>query len=495
MKRKLILILVGILLLCSFGFVACENNGQPESHQHVASESWQNDATNHWHPCEDNSCNEKLNIELHNFEDTDGGVRCSVCNYFVAVEEHQHIFSESYTYNEEYHWHVCNGNDDCPEINGYSLHNYENPKVTQTSDTITRVYTCSDCGYVKTETTNIQSVISGEKAWKNAFDNLEFVNFSMCVTFDFGDMPIPFDDNLEGYVKNKCIITEDSAIVTWYEDKNGNYLRKNYLIKQNDGSYNNYVMADDKIVLMGDTSDYYYRDICTQAILDVDFSENFSSFTYDEATGSYRCEDRIEVAAYYLEGDKVEKIDKLYCYNIIITIVDGKIDSIKSDYDFDIKDDPTKYSFEYYNIGTSVVNLPESIKENATSQVDMFVGTYYLNYIDVTDLDLDSTRTYYLGEKYFYVDSLPKDLIYIEIKNDGTAYINAEGNEFTVTYTFNENTIHGTFSEPVAVFGNANSELVSYIDAEIISEDRIMVETENSSYRFEYYLLKDDNVD
>ena len=86
---------------------------------------------------------------------------------------------------------------------------------------------------------------------------------------------------------------------------------------------------------------------------------------YDPETGSYVCDEVIEAIAYNFSGDDSQII---YCYNNVVNIIDGKISSIEASYYFDEKDDDMDYSFKYYNIGITVMEIPQSVIDNAIAE-------------------------------------------------------------------------------------------------------------------------------
>lgn len=134
-------------------------------HKHTYSEDWTKDETNHWHSC---NCGEKQDETLHIYgdwqvtkdatEDIEGSKKrtCSVCLYenieVIPTLNHTHKFSDEWTSDAIYHWHVST----CGHavIEDKSEHNFEEWYVTKESSCTEngeRKTTCTICGYEKTE--------------------------------------------------------------------------------------------------------------------------------------------------------------------------------------------------------------------------------------------------------------------------------------------------------------------------------------------------------
>ncbi len=110
-KRKCICLLCFVVLILVLG--GCK-------HQHVYSETWAYDENNHYHQA---TCHEsiKKDIESHIFNDwvvekeateTEEGLKtreCSVCHYkeseLIDKVIHQHVYSETWAYDDNNHWH------------------------------------------------------------------------------------------------------------------------------------------------------------------------------------------------------------------------------------------------------------------------------------------------------------------------------------------------------------------------------------------------------
>ncbi len=342
--------LVSVLGSCDEGVI----------HTHTASDTLSYDSDFHWYPCLSEACNVKLLKAEHTFITDNEKEVCEECGYEkdVApdVPEHEHVFKTEYTYSENFHWYACE-TEGCQEMNERVEHAYLAPEITQEPDAIIRAYTCADCGYSYTDRTVISSVVDGEAAWSQAFENLELVNFSLRI----------FMENNGQTNINKCEVTEDSAYYCI-----GDYFEY-YTQRLDDGTCVTYVHANDSensatpFIKLNDTSDEYLKRAQIQTVLKVSFADHYDKFVYDENTGEYIYDDEIEATAYFADGEPYPK--SLICFNNVVKVADGKIINIACDYRFE--EDNTNYSFTYYNIGITEIVIPDSVIDNAVDQGDM----------------------------------------------------------------------------------------------------------------------------
>ena len=134
---------------------------------HDDSDSWKYDADNHWKICAREGCGEQIKLEAHTF---DNGVvttepteysegvmtyTCAVCGYekteSIEKSDHTHKPSQKYAYDETEHWKTCT---ECSEKLDPEKHSFDEGVVTTQPTTESegvRTYTCTVCGYEKTE--------------------------------------------------------------------------------------------------------------------------------------------------------------------------------------------------------------------------------------------------------------------------------------------------------------------------------------------------------
>ena len=138
---------------------------EKSDHTHKPSEKYAYDETEHWKTCTE--CSEKLDPEKHSFDEgvvttepteySEGVMTytCAVCGYekteSIEKSDHTHKPSEKYAYDETEHWKTCT---ECSEKLDPEKHSFDEGVVTTQPTTESegvRTYTCTVCGYEKTE--------------------------------------------------------------------------------------------------------------------------------------------------------------------------------------------------------------------------------------------------------------------------------------------------------------------------------------------------------
>lgn len=125
-------------------------------HTHNPASAWTNDATGHWHAC--SGCNEKLDFAAHTPDRAEATetepIKCSVCGYVItpALGHTTHTPEENWRYDENNHWHKCEG---CSEQLDKATHTYGDWTVTKqptATESGEKERTCSVCGYKQIDT-------------------------------------------------------------------------------------------------------------------------------------------------------------------------------------------------------------------------------------------------------------------------------------------------------------------------------------------------------
>lgn len=168
MKRKTIITLFAVLLALTLSFsmlTACNNN------KHDFAEEWKFDATGHWHECTTKGHTDTSEKANHTFgagevtkepteeEDGEKTFICTVCGYKKAegipALEHTHKFDNNvWEKDETNHWHpaTCGHTD---QKGSPEPHVWNEGEVTKPADygvVGEKKFTCTTCGYEKTET-------------------------------------------------------------------------------------------------------------------------------------------------------------------------------------------------------------------------------------------------------------------------------------------------------------------------------------------------------
>lgn len=355
---KKIALLLALLTVFALMFTACE------AHTHEFDDAWSNDADYHWHACEAiDGCPETSEKAAHDFEvtfDEEGNPinKCKVCDYYndkvSTADPHEHVFADAYAKSENYHWYQCTV-ECCFETKDKAEHLFSNPEIVYEDSKMTITRTCLECGYESIETQNVKTEVDNALSWDEAFKQFKLVNFTMDVNFKSSG---------QTHV-NHCVITEDSAYYCipsareFYCARNPDGTCDTYYKEGTTAGNNEYPFSK-----LDSTSDDYLLNAQRETVIQVSFEENFDKFTYDEATATYVCAEAIEAICTSFDGSMNRT---LYCYNNVVTIVDGRITTISADYYFfESELDYETKSFSYYNVGMSEVNIPEYVKNGTT---------------------------------------------------------------------------------------------------------------------------------
>ncbi len=202
-----------------------------DSTNHDADTSvWKYDENGHWNPCLRTGCEEHLNAAAHTFDDgvittkpteKTEGVRtytCEICGYekTESVPKLGHIPSAKWSYDSENHWKECTA-EDCDEKLELAAHTFDDGVITvKPADTAdgTKTYTCTVCGYEKTESVpklgHIPSAkwsYDSENHWKEctAEDCDEKLELA-AHTFDDGVITVKPADTADGTKTYTCTV-------------------------------------------------------------------------------------------------------------------------------------------------------------------------------------------------------------------------------------------------------------------------------------------------
>ena len=268
---------------------------------------------------------------------------CTVSLLVIAMTscEHEHLFKSEWDSDAEYHWHECGKKNKCEEQSDRAKHDFV---LEDGSDD---VYKCSVCGYKKTdddEATDGDPVgykVTDATEWDSLVGALSFTNFTIEIKF-----------TEPGFEQVKKIALTDSGL-HFYEDATTEY----YLVKS-DGVWEGYKKSGGKFVSIVGDSDM--QSLYDTAKADLSFSVplagNFDKFTYNAKEGTYTCQDTLLGMA---DGDD------MYCFNIVLTFSKDGVTSLSTEYNFGTVEE-LKYSFKCYDIGTTELEIPQYVKDEAT---------------------------------------------------------------------------------------------------------------------------------
>ncbi len=351
MKKIIYGLTVILAVLCLFVLGSCDE------HEHNG-EAWGGDVTHHWYVCD--TCNSPFGMAEHDYEEAMNDnlevvKTCKTCGYSYVAEnipEHEHTYSESLSYNDAFHYKTCTY-DGCLIQSEKAEHSFGTPEIVQETGKITKTYPCEICEYKKLETITVDTVIKDDTSWNLAFENLELKNYQMTVSFKENGTPA---------FKNECVITDDGAYVSYDDGARIIYTKKNA-----DGAYDLYRKeGSEPWVHTVDAEGEFYFSFVREATLQITYEENYNKFTYNSETGEYTCAENIECIAYHLDGTQYS--NKMFCFNNVVKVADGKISHIECDYYFEGNENTSRtQSFIYYNIGMAEFEIPESVKSSAVN--------------------------------------------------------------------------------------------------------------------------------
>lgn len=310
MKKIFKVFLLTFMLMCLFGCTTPE-------HDHSTSDKFLSDETYHWHPCIVENCKQKLNKEEHEMKND----ICTICGYAKSC--------------------------------GQGFHAFGNSEVTYEDQLMIIKKVCQNCGKEETEKITVDLTVDNAVEWDQMFESFKLTNFSCDISLEKDEEGKWLTTNQCQFDSNGCYYNLQNEIIAYAEK-----------VGENEWAY--YELDEgEKYIKLAETSDKYYKEKLSEAALNISFKDNFEKFTYNEENGSYECSEVVE--AMYKSSEGVYQ-DTLYCFNVVVIVVNGQISSIISDYYFGEYQDVFCH-FEYYNIGTTIVNVPNSVKQNATPEV------------------------------------------------------------------------------------------------------------------------------
>lgn len=261
---------------------------------------------------------------------------------------HEHSFGEELAYDDAFHGYPC-AVEGCGEMKDREEHTFGSPEVTYSDGKVITKRACLVCGFEKAEEQAVSTEIDGALTWDEVFKSFKPTNYTLI---------IKIETDLVSREHN-CIVTEDGAYVHIPGQT------ELYTLSDGNGKYVTYGREDgaENFTISSDDSDQYYVWAKHAATLNVSFEENFDKFAYDEESGSYKCAEVIPAMTYAPDGSPLESI---YCYDCTVMIVDGRISYLSASYMPTPNPAPDEYFYLCYSdIGTSVVEIPQSVIDSA----------------------------------------------------------------------------------------------------------------------------------
>ena len=193
------------------------------------------------------------------------------------------------------------------------------------------------------------SPVQDAATWDTAFDNLALTNFSVTIVQRI----------YYGYSETRhCVLTEDGAY--YFQSNIGDYYTK----ADENGVFVTYYRPYGELSFASvkDTDGYFWNTVKPMMTYNVSLKGYFDKFIYDAETGSYICEEVLEIALGTASSDET---GTAYCDKIIVQFVNGKIRTLIIDFRTGADATLPVHTIGYFNIDTSVVEIPQEVIDEA----------------------------------------------------------------------------------------------------------------------------------
>ncbi|MBQ3000783.1 MAG: leucine-rich repeat protein [Oscillospiraceae bacterium] len=237
---------------------------------------------------------------------------------------------------------ACSGSSDIELPMG---HRYGNPEVTYADGQATVKHTCVDCDYAVTEIRTGTTQVADAAAWYEAFGNLNKSNYSLSIE----------QTGACATLTQHCVIDENRG----YYASFGSEEREYYTLQKNDESFITYVIDEEGTRLAEETDNSYWVQMKKVSALYLGLEDKFDCFTYDAECGSYVSTAPMDIEVFGLDGESlgVTSFD-----SISVNFGDGSVCAIRAEY-YVLNDllEEIQIGYHFYNIGFSVVKVPQSV--------------------------------------------------------------------------------------------------------------------------------------
>lgn len=190
--------------------------------------------------------------------------------------------------------------------------------------------------------------VQDASAWDAAFGALTMTNYSMTIVSVY---------SLEGHTQAMHgVFTEDA--VYYYNQNSG----ETYVKANGDGTNTYYQRpyGGASFAVSENNTEGMLTAIAQSMVTYLPTGLTFDKFTYDAESKSYVCEDVLALSITQ-EGSSVT----IYGYKTVVQFVDGKISTVMVEYRRTQDTSIPASSISYFNIGSSVVEIPQEVIDNA----------------------------------------------------------------------------------------------------------------------------------
>ncbi|MCH5156441.1 MAG: hypothetical protein J1G02_01025 [Clostridiales bacterium] len=229
-------IVLALIMVCVVVLSACNEI----KHTHTFSETWSYDENYHWREATCDDTSDIRNYEPHSF--ATNGNKCSICDYQQKSpppsEKHEHSWSDKWSSDDLYHWRepICN---DTTRVKDKSLHHYED-------------YICTECGRDRLDPANLPKTDFKDVSDKYATVAKPFYDVALTILQDLIDSgDIILDETRNPRIVDICYIGPGSNLqITIREDVFIKYGEKSDFLQQQTGiCLQNFGDSDDEAEL------------------------------------------------------------------------------------------------------------------------------------------------------------------------------------------------------------------------------------------------------
>jgi hypothetical protein len=233
------------------------------------------------------------------------------CVSFIACAP-AHNFDSKWSRDETHHWKACK-DADCTEISNKAEHEWDNGEVIVSATPTSKgeiKYTCKTCNYEKTEeVAEIKTTVTAD-GWVDALDLSDQKHMLFETTTDNGKT----SKSYLKYTLDKLY----QGITSYHEEIKDIIVREAFIVAEGDKCYNisGTITADGTMDYIKEASTLEVFESTKVAIFNYADEIKMESFTYDEASYSYRMS-----SAFKLHGYDV--------YDATIKFENGKVVSME----------------------------------------------------------------------------------------------------------------------------------------------------------------------
>ena len=240
-------------------------------------------------------------------------------------------------------------------------HRFGNPEITFADGTVYITHMCVDCDYQEVEVREISTQVADESIWNAAFQNLSMAICSakICATYE-DEVQM-----LQGIVTEDRAYLRESIVEAGADPAFWEY----YALQKDEETYIEYRLDGEtgEVSVTPDSSDFLLGSIKRDVQIYVSFEGLFDQFTYDAESGAYVSTNLLDIQLLDATGVSlgVKKVQ-----TASVNIADGQIICFSLSYEETNEYLETIcFDLHFYNIGYSVVKVPQSVIEKATDSV------------------------------------------------------------------------------------------------------------------------------